>query len=325
MRKDWEEQEERLLSPLAVKSGQSRGRERAEEECPLRSAFQRDRDRIIHCKAFRRLKHKEQVFIDPKSDHFRTRLTHTLEVMQISRTIARALRLNEDLTEAVALGHDLGHTPFGHAGERSLAAIEPGFRHNRQSLRVADVLEREGEGLNLTWEVRDGILNHSGEGLPQTLEGGIVRLSDRIAYVNHDIEDALACGLISPQSLPRAAVALLGERRSARINVMVLDVIKNSAEKNGIVMSVPVAQAMTELRDFLFEQVYNREEARLEEAQVKTVIADLYAYYAAHAGKLPSEFQKYPAHQAVCDYIAGMTDVFARALHRRLAAEGSLI
>ncbi|MCL2817898.1 MAG: deoxyguanosinetriphosphate triphosphohydrolase [Clostridiales bacterium] len=318
MRQDWEEQEERLLSPLAVKSGRSRGRERPEEECPLRSAFQRDRDRIIHCKAFRRLKHKAQVFIAPKSDHFRTRLTHTLEVMQISRTIARALRLNEDLTEAVALGHDLGHTPFGHAGERSLAAIDPSFSHNRQSLRVVDVLERGGEGLNLTWEVRDGILHHSGEGLPQTLEGSVVRLADRIAYVNHDIEDALACGIITPAGLPREAVALLGERRSARINVMVLDVVSQSMDKPEIAMSGPVARAMTELREYLFAQVYNREEALLEEAQVKKVIEGLYAYYSAHREELPAEFLRYPTHQAVCDYIAGMTDVFARSLHRRL-------
>jgi dGTPase len=266
LRQDWEKWEEENLSPYAAKSSRSRGRLKVEEPCAVRTAYQKDRDRIIHCKAFRRLKHKTQVFIAPQGDHFRTRLTHVLEVSQISRTIARALRLNEDLAEAIALGHDLGHTPFGHAGERTLATLHPGFRHNKQSLRVVDILERDGQGLNLTFEVRNGILYHSGEeGMPSTLEGKIVRISDRIAYITHDIDDSIRANLIKAADLPKEATAVLGQTHSAIINTMVLDIIDNSCGKNDIIMSTPILIAMEKLRSFLFDKVYQRPQAKEEE------------------------------------------------------------
>jgi len=309
MREAWEKHEEAYLAPWAAKSKNSR-RLIEEEPCPIRSAFQRDRDRIIHSKAFRRLKHKTQVFIAPQSDHFRTRLTHTLEVSQISRTIARALFLNEDLVEAIALGHDLGHTPFGHAGERSLELVCKGFSHNLQSLRVVDHLERGGHGLNLTQEVRDGILNHSGDGSPFTPEGWVVRLSDRIAYINHDIDDALGAGLLSQDDLPKEPLSLLGATHSQRINSMVMAVIKASSGKPQINMLEPQAQAMDVLRNFLFEKVYMRQEARDEEKILRDMIKDLYFFYMEHPQELLDGEGEDTARR-VCDYIAGMTDHFA--------------
>lgn len=319
MREDWEAWESNYLVPLAAKSKDSKGRVRPEEECPLRTAYQRDRDRIIHSKAFRRLKHKTQVFIAPRGDHYRTRLTHTLEVSQISRTIARALKLNEDLAEAIAMGHDLGHTPFGHAGERTLAELFPGFSHNKQSLRVVDVLERGGQGLNLTYEVRDGILNHSGEGFPSTLEGEIVRICDRIAYVNHDIDDALRAEIFSYSDLPLAAREVLGDSHSNRIDTMVTDVVRESEGQARIRMSAKVAQAMDELRNYLFTHVYFRREAREEEERIKTVIKNLFAYYMEHPVEMATEYVVDPGTEImVCDYIAGMTDHFALQKYQEL-------
>jgi dGTPase len=317
MREDWERLEQQILAPWAAKAAKSAGRALPERPCPLRTVYQRDRDRIIHSKAFRRLKHKTQVFVNPRGDHFRTRLTHTLEVTQIARTIARALSLNEDLTEAIALGHDLGHTPFGHAGERALAAILGDFRHNRQSLRLIDFIEREGRGLNLSAEVKDGILHHSGQGLPQTLEGMVVRISDRIAYVNHDIDDALRAGLISGAGLPPAA-ASLGGAHSERIDALVQDVVRASARKPLVRMSEAAARQLEELRGYLFDQVYFRPEAQAEEEKLHTMIGRLFAYYLEHMEELPPEYRQAEARLAVADYIAGMTDPFALAEYRRL-------
>ena len=312
MRVDWENTEALILAFEACHSMDSAGRVREEEPCPLRTCFQRDRDRIIHSKAFRRLKQKTQVFIAPEGDHYRTRLSHTLEVMQISRTIARALRLNEDLTEAIALGHDLGHTPFGHGGERSLAAMVGGFRHNQQSLRVVDSLEENGKGLNLTFEVRDGILNHSGDDMPKTLEGRIVRIADRIAYVNHDIDDAIRADILVPEDLPKDLVAILGDGHAHRINTMVLDMVENSQDLNDIRMSETIGKAMNDLRSFLFERVYMRPQAQDEEEKVKVIIETLYHYYSIHLDELPDFMLKEgDAKRAVADYIAGMTDIFA--------------
>ncbi|NPV70456.1 MAG: deoxyguanosinetriphosphate triphosphohydrolase [Firmicutes bacterium] len=319
-RKRAEAFENERLSSYACKSSQSRGRARPEEPCPVRTCFQRDRDRIIHSKAFRRLKHKTQVFIIPEGDHFRTRLTHTLEVAQIARTIARALRLNEDLAEAIALGHDLGHTPFGHAGEEVLDSIHPGgFRHNEQSLRVVDVLER-GDGLNLTWEVRDGILNHCGGLKPSTLEGQVVHASDRIAYINHDIDDAMRGGVLDESDFPEGLLDQVGRRHSARIHSMVYDVIVSSDGRPEIRMSDAIAAAVNGLRDFLFERVYVGSKAKKEEAKARNLVEQLYGYYLEHPSDL-YEGQGPPAgevpERAVCDYIAGMTDRFAVAQYRK--------
>ncbi len=269
IREEIEARENEDLSPYAARSAESRGRERPEDPDPIRTCYMRDRDRIIHCKSFRRLKHKTQVFLAPEDDHYRTRLTHTLEVSQISRTIARALRLNEDLTEAVALGHDLGHTPFGHMGEDAFRdLVEPPFRHNRQSLRMVEVLEYEGKGLNLTLEVRDGILNHTGDGVPFTLEGKIVRTADRIAYVNHDLDDALRAGIISEDGAARFHhVEILGRYHSRRINTLVTDMIESSLDSGDIRQSPEVAAAMNELRKFLFDQVYIGSVAKMERGQ----------------------------------------------------------
>ena len=302
------------LADHAAKSSATKGRQKPEAECDVRTAYQRDRDRIIHCKAFRRLNLKTQVFIAPEGDHFRTRLTHTLEVAQIARTIARALRLNEDLTEAIALGHDLGHTPFGHAGEQALDEIIPGgFRHNCQSLRVVEKIEGDG-GLNLTWEVRDGILNHTGERKPETLEGEIIRLSDRIAYINHDIDDAIRGSIIAEADLPAACLEILGERHSSRINTMVKDIIKYSQGRAMVAMSPAIYQSMDELRNFLFEKVYIGSPAKSEELKAKAMLQDLYRYYLGHSDELPVEYQADgPLGETVCDYIAGMTDRYAIA------------
>lgn len=310
----WNDVERQILSPRAALAAESRGRQRAENDDKLRTCFQRDRDRIIHSKSFRRLKTKTQVFIKPYGDHFRTRLTHTLEVMQIARSIARALHLNEDLTEAIALGHDLGHTPFGHAGERSLASIMGRFRHNEQSLRVVDLLEKDGKGLNLTFEVRDGILNHSGSLRAQTLEGRIVNIADRIAYVNHDIDDALRGELIKPEDLPQAAVKLLGSTGGERIDTMVVSVVENSSDSDEIKMSPDVYEAMNDMRGFLFEHVYRTDYANELEAELKFHMEKLFAYYLENIDEVPQFIRNVSAGDdklAVCDYIAGMSDDFA--------------
>ncbi len=310
-----EAREEQLLSVYAAFSKNSKGRLTPIEKCDIRTDYQRDRDRIIHSKAFRRLKHKTQVFISPEGDHYRTRLTHTLEVSQIARTIARALRLNEDLTEAIALGHDLGHTPFGHAGEQLLNKIHPGgFRHNEQSLRVVDILEG-GKGLNLTYEVRDGILNHSGENMPETLEGKIVKLSDRIAYINHDIDDALRAGVIDIESIPADCLDILGRSHKLRINTMIVDIIKESTENNDIKMSRDIKLATDKLRNFMFEKVYIGSIAKLEEKKAQNILKELYYYFLENPEQIP-HYTKDITHQEdveqlVCDYIAGMTDRYA--------------
>ncbi len=325
------EEREESLSPYAAKSKLSRGRLRREELCPVRTIFQRDRDRIIHCKAFRRLKHKTQVFIAPLGDHYVTRLTHTLEVSQIARTISRALNLNEDLTEAIALGHDLGHTPFGHVGEDVLNELyRQGFRHNEQSLRTVDFLENDGRGLNLSWEVRDGILNHSktrvdilgeGGGEPHTLEGEVCKIADAIAYINHDIDDAVRADIITERNLPLSAIKIMGNYHSQRINTMVCDVIVNSWAARGpetrdrpvISMSPPVLEAANILRDFLFERVYNVHSAQEETEKARGVIRSLYKYCKEHEEKLPAEYRLHSedTERAVVDYIAGMTDQYA--------------
>ena len=310
----WNQTEKEILAPQAAMAAESRGRKRFEEDDEFRTCFQRDRDRIIHSKSFRRLKTKTQVFIKPYGDHFRTRLTHTLEVMQISRSIARALHLNEDLTEAIALGHDLGHTPFGHAGERSLASIMGHFRHNEQSIRVLDLLEKDGKGLNLTFEVRDGILNHSGNLKAQTLEGRIVNLADRIAYVNHDIDDALRGNLISVDDLPQAAVRLLGETGGQRIDSMVVSVIKNSADLSEIKMADDVYEAMNDLRSFLFANVYRTDYANQLELELKYHLEKLFQYYLENINEVPEFIRNISQGDdklAVCDYIAGMSDDYA--------------
>lgn len=339
-REHWQQIERQILSPYASLSAETRGRDRPEEQCSIRTDYQRDRDRIIHCKAFRRLKHKTQVFLDPEEDHFRTRLTHTLEVAQIARTISRALRLNEDLTEAIALAHDLGHTPFGHAGESALDEVyreyvpNARFRHSEQSLRVVDVLERKGKGLNLTWEVRDGILNHSKgredlsidtEG-PATLEGKVVRISDRISYINHDIDDAIRAGLITEESLPRRATDVLGTSYGRRIDTLVKDVVGASEGRNGIRMSEPARTAANVLKDFLYERVYARNPdtaADLERA--KQMLKELFRFYMINVTEIPDTAlgQNAAADErarAVCDFVAGMTDRYAEQKHADLIA-----
>lgn len=318
IREEQEKREHLIFSPYASFSDESRGRDRDEEPCPMRTIYQRDRDRIIHCKAFRLLKHKTQVFLAPEGDHYRTRLTHTLEVAQIARSIARALNLNEDLTEAIALGHDLGHTPFGHAGERTLNSLCPmGFAHYRQSIRVVEFLEKDGQGLNLTWEVRDGILNHRTSGNPSTLEGKAVRLSDKIAYINHDIDDGIRAGILKESDIPSEYTDVLGNSTKERLNTMISDIIMNSIGKNDLVMSEPVRKAMTELRKFMFESLYLNPTAKSEEAKADKLITELYRYYVANTDKLPdtykrfiTEFDERPE-QVVCDYIAGMSDQYS--------------
>ena len=318
IREEQEKREHLIFSPYASFSDESRGRDRDEEPCPMRTIYQRDRDRIIHCKTYRRLKHKTQVFLAPEGDHYRTRLTHTLEVAQIARSIARALNLNEDLTEAIALGHDLGHTPFGHAGERTLNSLCPmGFAHYKQSIRVVEFLEKDGQGLNLTWEVRDGILNHRTSGNPSTLEGKAVRLSDKIAYINHDIDDGIRAGILKESDIPSEYTDVLGNSTKERLNTMISDIIMNSIGKNDLVMSEPVRKAMTELRKFMFESLYLNPTAKSEEAKADKLITELYRYYVANTDKLPdtykrfiTEFDERPE-QVVCDYIAGMSDQYS--------------
>ena len=318
IREEQEKREHLIFSPYASFSDESRGRDRDEEPCPMRTIYQRDRDRIIHCKTFRRLKHKTQVFLAPEGDHYRTRLTHTLEVAQIARSIARALNLNEDLTEAIALGHDLGHTPFGHAGERTLNSLCPmGFAHYKQSIRVVEFLEKDGQGLNLTWEVRDGILNHRTSGNPSTLEGKAVRLSDKIAYINHDIDDGIRAGILKESDIPSEYTDVLGNSTKERLNTMISDIIMNSIGKNDLVMSEPVRKAMTELRKFMFESLYLNPTAKSEEAKADKLLTESYSYYDVNSVKLPdtykrfiTEFDERPE-QVVCDYIAGMSDQYS--------------
>ena len=318
IREELELREIEYLSPYAALSKDSNGRKFKEPECDIRPVFQRDRDRILHCKSFRRLKQKTQVFLLPKGDHYRTRLTHTLEVSQNARTIAKALRLNEDLAEAIALGHDLGHTPFGHAGERALNTICPlGFLHNEQSVRVVEILEKQGRGLNLTEEVVDGILNHKSSGKPHTLEGQIVRLSDKIAYINHDIDDAIRGGILKDSDIPERFTDILGSTTRIRLDTMIHDVITNSMEQPRIAMSKEVAEATSELRKFMFENVYQNPAAKGEELKAVNMITNLYEYYVDHLSLLPEQYLEIMEKQGetkeriVCDYIAGMTDSYA--------------
>ncbi len=343
----WEDQ---ILSPHGMRSARSRGRERPEPPDFLRTAFQRDRDRIIHSKAFRRLMHKTQVFMAPEGDHYRTRLTHTLEVAQIARTIARAIRINEDLTEAIVLGHDLGHPPFGHAGEEALnqaMASHGGFRHDMQSLRIVEVLERrrtrEGtyeDGLNLTWEVRNGIGGHSkgkkdlqpfpsiGETLPQTaaatVEGQLARVADRVAYIHHDTDDAIRAGLINEQDVPVGVRRMLGETRGQWVNATVRDIVAQSADRPRLGMSEEVRDALDELKDFLFETVYNGSAAKAEVSKAQRLIRDLFAYFVEHPEEMSGEFRRLlergqaTVHRAVCDFLAGMTDRYAIRMQERL-------
>ncbi len=315
-----EEIEKNNLSQYAMLSQNSKGREKLEDKCTIRTDFQRDRDRIIHSKSFRRLKHKTQVFIAPEGDHFRTRLTHTLEVAQIGRTLARALRLNEDLVEAIALGHDLGHTPFGHTGERVLNKLHPkGFKHNEQSIRVVDFLEHKDAriGLNLTYEVKEGIRNHSGSVKSKTLEGQVVKYADRIAYINHDIDDAIRAGVIKKEELPKDCVEILGRSHGERINTMILDIIKNSMEKNTIMMSEDVGKATNALRAYMFENVYLNKNAKSEESKAEYVLEQLYLYYLKNTNAIPEEHLKIyknmdsEIEDIICDYIAGTTDRYA--------------
>ena len=321
IRESMEQREQKMLSPYAALSLCSRGRERQEEECDVRTVYQRDRDRILHSKAFRRMKDKTQVFLAPQGDHYRTRLTHTLEVSQIARTIAKALRLNEDLVEAIALGHDLGHTPFGHAGERALNAVNPdGFAHYKQSVRVAQVLEKNGEGLNLTWEVRDGILNHRTSGSPSTLEGQVVRLSDKIAYIHHDMDDAIRGGILTEADVPKEICEVIGSSPTERLDHFIHDIVTNSMDKDDILMSEPVAEAMTKIRQFMFERVYKNPIAKSEEGKAEMLMETLYQHFLKHLDDLPEEYLNLlsvgePREKVVCDYVGAMTDRFAIAVY----------
>lgn len=319
IRESLEKRETEYLSPYACHSALSKGRDKPEEECDIRPVFQRDRDRILHSKSFRRLKDKTQVFLIPEGDHYRTRLTHTLEVSQNARTIAKALRLNEELVEAIALGHDLGHTPFGHAGERTLDRICPyGFAHNVQSVRTVELLEKGGQGLNLTVEVRDGILNHQTKGTPSTLEGKVVRFSDKIAYIHHDMDDAIRGGILKESDIPKEIGDVIGYTCGERLDHFIHDIVSNSYEKNEISMSVPVAEAMSRLRQFMFEHVYTNPEAKSEEGKAEMLVESLYYYYLRHKDKMPEEMlmlleRGEPLEKVVCDHISAMTDRFAIA------------
>ena len=318
VREELERQEHRRLHPKAAFADQSKGRPRYEEprQEDVRTCFQRDIDRIVHSKAFRRLMHKTQVFLQPEGDHYRTRMTHTLEVARIASTITRALGLNEDLAEAIAMGHDLGHTPFGHAGEAALSACwgKP-FRHNEQSLRVVDFLEKDGQGLNLTHEVRLGILGHTGDYIPETMEGQIVRRSDQIAYVNHDIDDAIRAGILTNDDIPKSISSLLGHDHSQRINALVTDAIRTSREAGCVCLSPAMDKALKDLRSFMFERVYRNPIAKGEESKAKTMLQRLFEYYVNHPEALPEDFQPQLSFEGmertVCDYIAGMTDNYA--------------
>ena len=320
IREQLEEREAQILSEYATLSKDSRGRERDEKPCDIRPCFQRDRDRILYSKSFRRLKDKTQVFLSPDGDHYRTRMTHTLEVSQNARTIAKALRLNEDLAEAIALGHDLGHTPFGHAGERALNAVCPyGFKHNEQSLRIVEKLENYGAGLNLTWEVRDGIINHEMDLRPATLEGRVVRLSDKIAYMHHDMDDALRGGILVESDVPRDLAKVIGETNREWIDTFIHDIISNSMDKDDITMSDEVYKAFHRLRKFMFEKVYTNPVAKSQESKVEDMIKILYQYYVDHIDKIPDYLKKMmeegtEKERVVCDYVSSMTDRYAVAV-----------
>ena len=310
--------ERETLSSLAALSENSKGRRNTSPECEIRTCYQKDVDKIIHSKSFRRLKHKTQVFLQPEGDHYRTRLTHTLEVARIARTIARALRLNEDLAEAIALGHDLGHTPFGHAGERALNKIlgsDAEFKHNEQSLRVVQLLERDGQGLNLTHEAENGILCHTGIVNPETLEGEIVRIADRIAYINHDVDDAIRAGILRESDIPEEISCALGTSHSEKINTLIFDVIEESHRRSSISLSPQITFIFNSFYDFMFKNVYRNIEAKSEEAKVFGILNGIFGYYVDNPDKLPDEFRRiiadYGLHRTVCDYIAGMTDKYA--------------
>lgn len=325
IRENMEIREMEMLSPYAAKSMETRGRERQEEECDIRTVYQRDRDRILHSKAFRRLKDKTQVFMAPQGDHYRNRLTHTLEVSQIARTIAKALRLNEDLVEAIALAHDLGHTPFGHAGERALDEIHPGgFVHYKQSIRVVQLLEKNGEGLNLTWEVRDGILNHRTSGNPSTLEGKVVRFSDKIAYIHHDMDDAQRAGILNEDDIPVTLRMLLGFTTRERLNTFVHDIIRNSMGKDDILMSAEIQEGLNDLRALMFRSVYQSYAAKKEEEKAIHMVKGLYTYYIRHPEAISKEYRNLPSlqnelpAQVVCDYISGMTDQYSMDKFREI-------
>ena len=318
IREELERLEHQHLNPLAAFADESKGRLRPEEhrDTDVRTCYQRDLDRIVHSKAFRRLMHKTQVFLSPEGDHYRTRMTHTLEVARISRTIALGLGLNVDLAEAIAMGHDLGHTPFGHAGEVALTeCIGKPFRHNEQSLRVVDELENGGKGLNLTYEVRMGILGHTGQNIPETLEGQIVRRADRIAYINHDIDDAIRAGILSSEDIPREISVILGETHGQRIDILVWDMIQTSRETGAIYLSPDVEQALDELRTFMFENVYRNPVAKGEESKARVMLKKMFEYYMGHPEALPEDFHPQMSfdgmERTVCDYIAGMTDHYA--------------
>lgn len=330
IRQKQEELERAYLSPFASLSSNTRGRDKQEEPCDIRPAYQRDRDRILHSKSFRRLKHKTQVFLAPRGDHYRTRLTHTLEVSQIARTIAKALRLNEDLTEAIALGHDLGHTPFGHSGEAILNKICPyGFKHYEQSVRIVELLEKNGRGLNLTWEVRDGMRNHSTANMPATLEGKIVRLSDKIAYINHDIDDAIRGHIIVEHEIPSCYTDILGHSSKERLNTMIHDIIAGSEEKDDIAMSAHIEEAMIGLRKYMFASVYTNPKAKGEETKAQHLLETLYDYFMKNISGMSEEYIRLievlgePKEKVVCDYIAGMTDQFAIDTYEKLCIPSS--
>lgn len=325
IREEIEQWENQYLSPYASKSMESKGRDVPEEECDIRPVYQRDRDRILHSNSFRRLKDKTQVFLAPEGDHYRTRLTHTLEVSQNARTIAKALRLNEDLTEAIALGHDIGHTPFGHAGERALARVCPeGFEHNVQSVRVVEVLEKRGSGLNLTKEVRDGILNHKTKGMPSTLEGRIVRFSDKIAYIHHDMDDAIRGRILCEEDIPRELRNTLGDTTTKRFDCFTHDIIRNSADRDDICMSDEIAGAMAELRQFMFDNVYTNPRVKSEETKAERLVEFLYSFFLDNPDRIPEEYialvtgGRASLERAVCDYVSSMSDRYAVAMFNEL-------
>lgn len=324
IREELEMRECDILSPFAMRAKDTRGRLVPEEECDIRTAYMRDRDRIVHCKSFRRLKDKTQVFLAPQGDHYRTRLMHTLEVSQTARTAAKALRLNEDLVEAIALGHDLGHTPFGHAGERALnRAASIGFKHAEQSLRIVDVLEKDGTGLNLTWEVRDGILNHGTDCHPATLEGQVVRFCDKISYVHHDMDDAERAGLLSESDIPERLRKLLGYSTRERLNTFIHDLVENSEGKDHIEMSEEIDSAMFELRQFLYDNLYTNPAAKSEEKKAEEMVEQLFHFYAAHPEEMTYEYVRRvregeTAERAALDYISGMTDQYSMMKFREI-------
>lgn len=324
IREEREQFEERNLSKYAAFSCSSKGRAIDEDPCEIRTCFQRDRDRIIHCKSFRRLKHKTQVFLAPAGDHYRTRLTHTLEVSQIARTIANALWLNEDLTEAIALGHDLGHTPFGHAGERALNSKIP-FKHQIQSLRIVEKLENDGKGLNLSWEVKDGIVNHGMGGRASTLEGRIVRLADKIAYINHDMDDAIRAGMLTEEDIPKEISDVLGKNRKERLDFLIKNIISNSKDKDDIFMSDDVYEQMIKLRQFMFDNLYFKfdSECKTEESKAVAMLECLFDFYVEHPDRLPNDIKQLidngvSTERAVCDYISGMTDYYSVDVFKKI-------